>query len=268
MVGVEHLRPPTIHRLGQGLDARAGLKSVGQAGGHYVPAVPVHDRHKVEESPGHGQAGDVGGPSLVGSGDFGLPKQIGIAPHSRRRVAGPGSPVDGPQPYDPHQPLHPLPVHQYTPPLQPRLHPSRPVERDLQVLPVHLPHQGQLLSRGSLGTVVETGTAHTQQCTLPHYRQLGVLPVHHLPPPLQAHGPDLSAKKSRSTFSWPISWYNRGIRAASFLDFFSRSLPKTPAAPSVMAFFQAWSCPGGLRTGQPAGPTSPGPSPPQELPWP
>ena len=32
--------------------------------GHYVPAVPVHDRHQVEESPGHGQVGDVGGPKM------------------------------------------------------------------------------------------------------------------------------------------------------------------------------------------------------------
>ena len=83
--------------------------------------------------------------------------------------------------------------------------PPRPVEGGLQVLPVHLPHQRQVLLRGSLGTVVETGTAHTQQRTLSHYRQIRVLPVHHLPPPAQAHGPDLSAKKSRSTLSWPIS---------------------------------------------------------------
>ena len=123
MVSIEHLRPPPIHRLGQGLDAEACLKSVGQAPGHYVPAVPVHDRHQVEESSCHWYVGYICRPNLVGSGDFGLLQQIGIAPYSRRRVAGPGSPVDGPQPHDPHQPLHPLPVHRYPPPLQPGLHP-------------------------------------------------------------------------------------------------------------------------------------------------
>ena len=40
-----------------------------------------------------------------------------------------------------------------------------------------------------------------QQDALPRYRRLRVLPVHHLPPPDLIHGPDLSAKKFRSTFS-------------------------------------------------------------------
>ena len=60
-----------------------------------------------------------------------------------------------------------------------------------------------------------------------------------LPLPGRTHGPDLSAKKSRSTFSWPVSWYRRAIRAESFLDFCSLPLPKTPEAPSASAFFQA-----------------------------
>ena len=59
-----------------------------------------------------------------------------------------------------------------------------------------------------------------------------MLPVHHLPPMCPAHGPDLSAKKSRSTFNWPISWYDRVPRAASFLAFWSWPLLKTPAIPS------------------------------------
>ena len=46
-----------------------------------------------------------------------------------------------------------------------------------------------------------------------------MLPVHYLPPPALTHGPDLSDKKSRSTFSCPISWYRRAVSAASFLAF-------------------------------------------------
>ena len=49
-------------------------------------------------------------------------------------------------------------------------------------------------------------------------------------------GLDLSAKKSLSNFSWPISWYRRAIRSASFLGLWSLPLPKTPEAPSVMVF--------------------------------
>ena len=71
-------------------------------------AVPVHDPHQVQESPGHGQIGDVRRPHLVGPGDPGAPQQVGIDPLLRRRPAGARLPVDGPQPHDPHQPLHPL----------------------------------------------------------------------------------------------------------------------------------------------------------------
>ena len=58
----------------------------------------------------------------------------------------------------PESPAHPYPL-----PLQPGLHPPGPVEGRLQVLPVDLSYQGQVLCRGSPGTVVEAGTAHPQQ---------------------------------------------------------------------------------------------------------
>ena len=80
-------------------------------------------------------------------------------------------------------------------------------------------HQGQVLAGGFPGSIVQAGTGHSQQGALPRYRQRPELPVHHPPPLDQAHGPDLSDKKSRSTFSCPISWYSRAIRAASLLAF-------------------------------------------------
>ena len=65
LAGVEHLRPDLTQRLLQGVDAEVGPQGVGQSLGH-----------QVEESPGHGQVGDVGGPHLVGPGDLGIPQQI------------------------------------------------------------------------------------------------------------------------------------------------------------------------------------------------
>ena len=239
LVGVEHLGLALAQGLLQRLGAEASLQGVGQPPGQHVPAVPVHHRHQVEEPAGHGQVGDVRGPYLVGPGDSDIPQQVGIDRVLRRPAAGAGPPVDGPQPHGPHQPLHPLPAHPYPTPIQPGLHPSRPVEGRLQVLPVNLTHQEQVLCRGSPGPVVEAGTADPQQRALAHQGQGRVLPVHHLPPPGRTHGPDLSAKKSRSTFNWPISWYRRATRAASFLAFRSLPLPKTPEAPSARAFFQA-----------------------------
>ena len=120
----------------------------------------------------YGQVGDVGRPHLIGPGDPGVSQpgvsqQVGIDPTLRRRPAGLGLPIDGPKPHDAHQPLHPLPAYLFPPPLQPGLHPPGSVERGLQVLPVDLTHQGQVLFGDRLGTVVEAGTAHPQQGALP-----------------------------------------------------------------------------------------------------
>ena len=85
---------------------------------------------------GHRQIGDVGRPDLVGPGDPGVPRQLGIDPLLRRRLAGAGTPVDGPQPHGSHQPLHPLPAYDHPLSLQRSPHAPRPVEGSLQVLPV------------------------------------------------------------------------------------------------------------------------------------
>ena len=63
-------------------------RAVGQPPSHHVPAVPVHDGHQVEECPGHGQVGDVGGPRLVEPGDPAVPQQVGIDPMLRPTRVG------------------------------------------------------------------------------------------------------------------------------------------------------------------------------------
>ena len=67
-----------------------------------------------------------------------IPQQIGIDPVRRRWLAGAGTPVDGPQPRDAHQPLHPLPAHAPALPRQPDLHAPRPVAGCIQVLSVSI----------------------------------------------------------------------------------------------------------------------------------
>ena len=62
-----------------------------------------------------------------------------------------------------------------------------------------------------------TGTIARRRRRIPLWLTAGKPTVHHVPPPARTHGPDLSSKKSRFTFNWPISWYNRAIRVASFL---------------------------------------------------
>ena len=62
LVGVEHLGRSLVQGVAQRIGTETGLQGVGQSPGHHVPAVPVHDHHQVEKSPGHGQVGDVGRP--------------------------------------------------------------------------------------------------------------------------------------------------------------------------------------------------------------
>src|SRR3954454_6389014 len=83
-------------------------------------------------------------------------------------------------------------------------HLARAIPRRLQELPVNQPHQFQVQRRLPSRLIVEPGPADRDQLALPHDRELGVVRVNHLPPPLDAHRPEALAKKSRSTTNWPI----------------------------------------------------------------
>ena len=181
LVGVEHLGRSLLQGVAQRLGAKAGLQSVGQLLGHQVPAMPVHDGDRVEESPGHGQVGAGGRPYLVGPGDRQIAKQLGIDSPFRHRLAGARLPVDGPQPHQSHEPLHPLSTYRHTLPVQRDLHPPGTVAGGFQLLVVQFPHQGQVLlrrspwggSRGWSGSLPAAGTA-----ALSTGNDVAGLPVH------------------------------------------------------------------------------------------
>ena len=161
-----------------------------------------------------------------------------------RRPAGARTPVDGSQSHESHQTLHSLPAYPYTLPLQPDLHPPRPVEGGLQVLPVHLTHQGQVLFRkppwtGSRGW---TGSP-TAACTGALSATSDAPRSHHLPPPLQTHGPDLSAKKSRSTFSWPISLIQPGDQRGVALGLPFPTVAEDPGRALAQGFLPSLNLP-------------------------
>ena len=78
------LRNVRITRPNQSLPPTP-IGGVGQPPGQHVPAGPVHHRHQVEESPGHGQVDDVRGPHpRSGSG-------AGFGGRLLRRGAGGGA---------------------------------------------------------------------------------------------------------------------------------------------------------------------------------
>ena len=152
----------------------------------------------------HGDVGDVRGPDLVDPINLHSLQQIGKDPVSRRWFAGVGTPVDGFQTHQPHQPSNPFSAHQIALLQQPGLHLPGAVEGGLQILTVHQGHQLQVFCPGRYRPVVHRGPADVQQDTLTHQRQLLVVSVYHGSPYAATHRPDLSDKKSRSTFSWPM----------------------------------------------------------------
>ena len=182
----------------------AGVHGVGELPGQHVPAVPVHDGHQVQEALRHGDVGDVRGPDLVDPINLHSLQQIGKDPVSRRWFAGVGTPVDRFQTHQPHQPSNPFSAHQIALLQQPGLHLPGAVEGGLQILTVHQGHQLQVFCPGRYRPVVHRGPADVQQDTLTHQRQLLVVSVYHGSPYAATHRPDLSDKKSRSTFSWPM----------------------------------------------------------------
>ena len=88
----------------------------------------VHDGHQVEETPSHGYVGDVGGPHLVDPVDLQPPEQVRIDLMPWVWLAGVGTPVDGLQAYQLHQPADPLAVDLVSVISAPGSHPSGAVE--------------------------------------------------------------------------------------------------------------------------------------------
>jgi len=89
---------------------------------------PVHDDHQVQKPPRHRDIGDVRRPYLIRPRYLHATEQIRVDPVPGRRLAGPGAPVDGSEPHDPHQSPDTLPVDFVTLFPQPRRHPPCPIK--------------------------------------------------------------------------------------------------------------------------------------------
>ena len=115
-------------------------------------AVPVQDRHEINESLGETNVGDVGRPGLIRPVDCNSFQKIGIhlvvGPidrHSRFRIDR----------FKPHHPPHPLGVNSIAHHPQAGRHPRHPVERALRELLVDQPHHLQVVGVLPRGLVVE-----------------------------------------------------------------------------------------------------------------
>ena len=112
--------------------------------------------------------------------------------------------MDGHQTHQSHQALHPLAVHRVPLRGQPRRHAARPIEGARQVLAVDQFHQPEIVRADRSRAAVDRGPADLQQVALPADGQSGMRAVDHRATLGPASLPSLLAKKSFSTFSWPI----------------------------------------------------------------
>src|SRR5215217_7917376 len=240
-LAVEDLRPSEpSQRLLQRRDTEVGVQGVGQAPGQNRTAVPIHDHHQVQKAPRHRNIGDVRAPDLVDAVDRQAAEQVGILDVLRRGLAGVGTLVDRHQPHQAHQPLHPLAVHRVSLCVQPRRHPPRAIKGPDQVLPVDQRHQLEVRVADRRRVPVHRGAADVQDLALTGHRQGGMRAIDHRAALGPAYLPSLFAKKSFSTFSWPICRYNSPTCASPALSSRTPPASKTTAAPSSKIFFQLW----------------------------
>src|SRR5206468_7917677 len=108
-----------------------------------------------------------------------------------------------------------------------------------QILPVDQRHDREILGADLGPLPVDRRLRHRQQPALLRYRQRRVVALDHRAPCRSAHLPSFRAKKSFSTFSWPICRYRRSTCASLATPSTAAPPPsKTPAAPSSSCFFQ------------------------------
>src|SRR3954463_7284140 len=147
---------------------------------------------------------NIAAPDLVDPVDRQAAEEVGILDVLGRRLAGVGALVDGHQTHQPHQALHPFAVDGKALGGQPRRHAARPVEGARQVLAVDQLHQPEIVRADRSRAAVDRGPADLQQVALAADGQGGMRAVDHGATPGPASLPSLLAKKSFSTFSWPI----------------------------------------------------------------
>jgi hypothetical protein len=190
-------------------------------------------RNEVQEPAPDRDVGDVGRPYLVRPLDRQAAQQIGedfVARRGLRRARLRPQRRDA---HLAHQPLRPLAVHRMAVRPQHCRHPPRAQERPRREQLVEPAHQRQIpafagTAVGGARRPVDTRPRNAQKPALPAHRQRTVVAVEQRPAVRGAHLPDLLAKKSRSTVSWPILAWSFSISRSRTLSS-SRPMPGSNA---------------------------------------
>src|SRR5438045_1085608 len=123
---------------------------------------------------------------------------------------------------------------------QPCRHPARAIIGPGQIVPIDQRHNRKIVGADFGRLAVHWRAGQRQQPALLGYCQRRVHALDHLAPFRPAQLPSFRAKKSFSTFNWPICRYRRSTWASLVAPSADAPPSKTPTAPSNSCFFQLW----------------------------
>jgi len=175
LVAVEDPGPAKIQGFLQRLQAEARVQGVGQFPGQDVAAVPVHDRHQVQETAAEADVGDVRAPDLVRGNDRQIPEKVRVDPGFILRHAQPGFRIDRFQAHEPHESPDSFLVYRKTGAGNHERQPSPAKKRFARVQLVDFVHQVKVLGAFPGRFVVVRGSWKPQKFALPDNRDVGTV---------------------------------------------------------------------------------------------
>src|ERR1700719_3498465 len=221
------------------IDTKISAERVAQSPRQHRSAHPVHDDHQVEEAFGHRDVGNVRAPYLIDPLDRDPTEEVRVDLVGRCRFARVRAWIDRHQSQQPHQASDPFAIADRALRRHPRRHPPRAIIRPSQILPIDQRHDRKILGADLGRLPVDCRARHRQQPALLGYRQHRVHALDHRAPLRPAHLPSFRAKKSFSSFNWPICRYRTSTCASLLVPSAAGPPPsKTLAAPSSSCFFQ------------------------------
>ncbi len=183
LVRVEDLRPASLKGIRQRFDAEVDLHCYGHSPGNDIPAEPIHDGNKVDETLLHPNIGYVSRPYLIRTIDHYVPEQVWILLGPRLGLAQTLLRINSLDPHPVHEPTNPLAVHYMTLTVQPGRHASRAVEWRPSELLVDQKHENMIMAVLPPRPIIQAGSGKPQKFTLPGNRDLRMTNINQ-PPPL------------------------------------------------------------------------------------
>jgi hypothetical protein len=214
LVRVEDPRRASTQCLLENACTEIGVLRVGDPPGKDVTAEPVDDCHQVHEAACHGDVRQIGAPHMVRLVDPQPPEQIGVDLVILCSCARFRPWIHRVNAHEVHEAGNSLVVHQELEFVHRHGHFPNPKERMRSILPVDSRHQGEGPRVNGNRHIVQTRTRQSKKLALMDDAQLAVQRIDTRTASIKGQRQTLFLRKSRSTFSRPISSYRRAMIAS------------------------------------------------------